>query len=234
MKNEVIMKALSKNLIVSCQALANEPLHSSFIMSRMSVAAVEGGAQGIRANSASDINAIKQVVDCPVIGIAKVDYPDAEVYITPSIKEVDDLVTAGADIIAVDATNNTRPNGQTLQQFFQEVKNKYPEQLFMADCSTVTEAIQADELGFDFIAPTLVGYTPQSKGVCIAQNDFALLKDMISGVESPVIAEGNIDSPSKAKRVLELGAYAVVVGSMITRPQLITKKFADALVGGVI
>lgn len=222
---------IKKHLIVSCQALEDEPLHSSFIMSRMAVAAMQGGAKGIRANSIEDIEAIKKAVPLPVIGIIKRDYKDSDVYITPTYEDVDHLVQVGCDIIAMDATISTRPGCISLDTFFKKVKEKHPRQLFMADCSTVEEAIYADELGFDFIGTTLVGYTSQSKGDKINADDFKIIRDILKQVKHPVIAEGNIDTPQKAKRVLELGCYSVVVGSIITRPQVITKRFTDVIEG---
>ena len=141
---------LQGQLIVSCQALPHEPLHSDYIMARMAVAAQEGGAKGIRANSVIDIKAIKEAVDLPVIGIIKRDYDDADVFITATMKEIDELMTVKPEIIALDATTSTRPNGQTLDDFYHEIRAKYPDQLLMADCSTVDEMIHADELGFDF------------------------------------------------------------------------------------
>ena len=221
------LEMIKNKLIVSCQALPEEPLHYSFIMGRMAVAAKEGGASGIRANSKEDIIEIKKLVDLPVIGIVKRDYPNNGVYITPTIKEVDELVLANADIIAVDATSSIRPGGIDLKTFFDEIKSKYPNQKLMADCSTVDEAVYADELGFDYIGTTLVGYTKQSEHLKIEENDFEIIRDILSQVKNPVIAEGNIDTPQKAKRVLELGCYSVVVGSIITRPQVITKRFTD-------
>ena len=122
-----------------------------------------------------------------------------------------------------------RPHNQTITEFFKEVKAKYPHQLFMADCSTVEEAIHADNIGFDFIGTTLVGYTEESKGCQIEKNDFELIRELIKRVKHPVIGEGNINTPQKLKRVMEIGVYSVVIGSAITRPQLITKKFTDAL-----
>lgn len=228
------MKEFQNNLIVSCQALGDEPLHSSFIMSKMALAAQMGGAKGIRANSIEDIRAIKQEVNLPIIGIIKQDYKGTDIYITTTMKEVDALVAEGVNIIAMDATKQLRLNHQSLDEFFKEVKSKYPHQLFMADCSTVDEAIHADELGFDFIGTTLVGYTPQSYGNKIEADDFKIIKDIISSVHHPVIGEGNIDTPLKVKRVLELGCYSVVVGSMITRPQLITKRFVDEIKKGEV
>lgn len=221
--------ALKGKLIVSCQALPHEPLHSSFIMGRMAVAAQEGGAKGIRANTVADIKEIQQNVDLPIIGIIKRDYEGAEVYITPTMQEIDELMEVKPEIIALDATINSRPGGITLDELFKAARAKYPDQLFMADCSTVAEAVHADELGFDFIGSTMVGYTPQSKGDKIEADDFAILREIIAKVKHPVIAEGNVDTPAKLKRVIELGAYCAVVGSIITRPQVITRRFAEVL-----
>ena len=222
------MEELRHKLIVSCQALPDEPLHSDFIMARMAVAAEEGGASGIRANSVVDIAAIRKAVNLPIIGIIKRDYEGADVYITATMKEVDELMTVRPDIIAIDATTSTRPNGESLEDFFQKVKKKYPDQLWMADCSTIDEMLTADQIGFDYIGTTLVGYTKQSKGDKIESNDFEIIRKALSKLSHPLIAEGNIDTPDKVHRVLELGAYSVVVGSAITRPQLITKKFVEA------
>lgn len=225
----VKIENLKGKLIVSCQALPHEPLHSSFIMGRMALAAKQGGAFGIRANTKEDIKEIRKMVELPVIGIVKRDYDDSSVYITPTMREIDELMEVRPEIIAVDATGRLRPGNKTLRKFFYEIKEKYPEQLLMADCSTVEEALYADELGFDFIGTTLVGYTEQSKGLRIEENDFEILREILAKVKHRVIAEGNINTPEKARRVIELGAYSVVVGSIITRPQLITKSFAEAL-----
>ena len=220
---------LKGKLIVSCQALPHEPLHSSFIMGRMALAAKEGGAFGIRANTKEDIKEIQRMVDLPIIGIVKRDYEDSSVYITPTMKEIDKLMEVKPEIIALDATGDVRPGGLSLDDFFKQIKEKYPEQLLMADCSTVEEALHADELGFDFIGTTMVGYTKQSQHMRIEENDFEILREIVAKAKHKVIAEGNINTPEKAKRVIELGAYSVVVGSIITRPQVITRTFSQVL-----
>ena len=220
---------LKGKLIVSCQALPHEPLHSSFIMGRMALAAKEGGAAGIRANTKEDIAEIQAQVDLPIIGIVKRDYEDTKVYITPTMKEIEELMEVKPEIIALDATVDLKPGGKTLDGFYREIRAAYPEQLLMADCSTVEEALHADELGFDFIGTTLVGYTEQSRGLKIEADDFAIIRQIVAKARHRVIAEGNINTPEKARRVIELGAFSVVVGSIITRPQLITKSFAEAL-----
>ena len=220
---------LKGKLIVSCQALPHEPLHSSFIMGRMALAAKEGGAAGIRANTKEDIAEIQAQVDLPIIGIVKRDYEDSKVYITPTMKEIEELMEVKPEIIALDATVDLKPGGKTLDGFYREIRAAYPEQLLMADCSTVEEALHADELGFDFIGTTLVGYTEQSRGLKIEADDFAIIRQIVAKARHRVIAEGNINTPEKARRVIELGAFSVVVGSIITRPQLITKSFAESL-----
>lgn len=219
------------SLIISCQALEDEPLHSSFIMGRMALAAKEGGAKGIRANSIADIQEIKSVVDLPIIGIIKQNYGTHPVYITPTMKEISALVECGVDIIAMDATQNDRPDGTKFDDLFHQCQKLYPNQKWMADCSTLTEMLHADELGFDFIGTTLIGYTEQSKNDKVDADDFAVVRQAVQQCHHPVMCEGNIDTPAKAKRVLDLGCYGVVVGGAVTRPQQITKKFSQA-VGG--
>ena len=219
------LEKVKGKLIVTCQALEDEPLHSSFIMGRMAYAALVGGASGIRANTISDIQEIKKNVDLPIIGIIKQQYGDNQVYITPTMKEIDALAAEGVDIIALDGTKRERPDGNTLENLMKEAKIKYPNQLFMADISSVEEAVEAARVGFDIVGTTLVGYTEYTKG----KDPLTELEKVIKAVTVPVIGEGNIDTPVKAKKALELGAYAVVVGGAITRPQQITKKFVTEM-----
>ena len=223
------LESLRGRLIVSCQALPDEPLHSSFIMGRMARAAAEGGAGGIRANTCEDIEEIRKNTELPIIGIIKRDYPGSTVYITPTMEEIDMLMTIRPEIIALDATSALRPDGKKLDGFYREIRERYPEQPLMADCSTVEEALHADALGFDFIGTTLVGYTQQSKGDKIEADDFAIIRTILRQAKHPVIAEGNISTPAKARRVVELGCFSVVVGSIITRPQIITRTFTQEM-----
>lgn len=212
-------------LIVSCQALPEEPLHSAYIMGRMAYAAYMGGASGIRANTVIDIQEIKKNVDLPIIGIIKQNYGDNPVFITPTMKEIDALAAEGVDVIALDGTKRERPDGMTLENLMKEAKAKYPNQLFMADISSAEEAVEAERVGFDIVGTTLVGYTEYTKG----NDPVTELEKVIKAVTVPVIGEGNLDTPAKAKRALELGAYAVVVGGAITRPQQITRKFVTEM-----
>lgn len=216
-------------LIVSCQALEQEPLHSSFIMGRMARAATEGGAVGIRANTAADITEIAKNTELPIIGIVKRDYSDTPIYITATLREIKELAETPCKMIALDATNRPRHQGEALSDFVAAAREAAPGKLLMADVATLEEAVNAEKLGFDCVSTTLMGYTEQSEGQDIAENDFARLKAFLREVHIPVITEGHIDTPAKARRCLELGAHAVVVGGAITRPQLITKAFTAAI-----
>lgn len=230
MSREDILEKLRGGVIISCQALPGEPMYSEKggVMPLFAKAAKEAGAVGIRANSVRDIVEIQEVVDLPIIGIIKQDYEEADAFITPTMAEVDALVETGVDIIALDATVSSRPKGESLEAFVKTIKKSYPQQLLMADCSTLEEMLTAEKLGFDFIGTTLVGYTEQSKHLAIASNDFEIIRQAREKLRTPIIAEGNISTPEKVKRVFELGVDSVVVGSAITRPLVIAKPFIEA------
>lgn len=225
MKNNEVLQRIKGGLIVSCQALPTEPLYSSYIMGRMARAACDGGAVGIRANSPCDITEIKKTVDLPIIGLFKVEYDDSQVYITPTMKEIDELIAVGVDIVAMDATNRLRPNQQTLANFFTEVKRKYPNQLFMADTSCYEEGVSAKELGFDIVGTTMSGYTEYTKDVQLPNYD--LMKRYVDTLDMPIIAEGGIWTPEQLKTALDLGVWTAVVGTAITRPRDITRHFVE-------
>ena len=221
-----ILNKIKGGLIVSCQALENEPMHSSFIMGKFARAAMEGGAVGIRANTISDIHEIKNNVSLPIIGIIKRDYSDSEIYITPTMNEIDELMEEGVDIIALDATLRGRPNGEKLEDIVKKVREKYSV-LLMADISTFEEAQNAERLGFDLIGTTLRGYTPYTKGVKLP--DFEFIKKLTTKLKTPIVAEGGINYPEELKKVFECGVFTAVVGGAITRPQNITKRFVNSI-----
>ncbi|PAF36181.1 N-acetylmannosamine-6-phosphate 2-epimerase [Terribacillus saccharophilus] len=224
-----MLKEVKNNLIVSCQALPEEPLHSSFIMSKMALAAKQGGAKGIRANSKEDIIEIKKEVSLPIVGIVKRDYKDSAVYITPTYQEIDELLESGCEMIAMDATDRRRPEGIELGDLVRYVREKNSSIQLMADIATLEDAIQADQLNFDCVSTTLYGYTEETKNKKLYDNDFEFLKRVIDNVSVPVIAEGNVITPEMAKKCLQIGAYSVVVGGAITRPQQITERFVETL-----
>lgn len=226
-KKDEVFKRIKGGLIVSCQALPDEPLYSSYIMSRIAYAAQLGGACGIRANTCEDIIEIKKTVGLPIIGIFKKVYPKSDVYITPTKKEVNALIECGADIIAIDATQRIRPYGQELDTFFEEIRNENPDLVFMADCSNIDEGKHAADIGFDCVATTLCGYTKQTEG-CKKPN-FELVERMAKGIAIPVIAEGGIATTEHLQKVYECGAFSAVIGTAITRPKEITMKFVESI-----
>lgn len=219
-----LINRLKNGVVVSCQALPDEPLHGSEIMARMAKAAEAGGAVAIRANTKEDICEIKRTVSLPVIGIVKRDYEGSEVYITPTSKEVDELIEAGVDMIAMDATRQSRPEGCTLESLVAYIKGRNIP--IMADVSTLEEAIYAESLGVDCVSTTLSGYTSYSPQ--ISGPDFDLVDQATRKLQIPIFAEGRVNDPSQVERMLHLGAHCVVVGGAITRPQSITQRFTAA------
>lgn len=222
-----LLTKVKGGLIVSCQALEDEPLHGAVIMGKMALAAQIGGAVAIRANTVEDILEIKKNVNLPIIGIIKKKYPSSQVYITPTIKEVDALIEAGVDVIATDATSRERPDCIELSNFVSIIREKYPLCILMADVSTFEEGMAAQEYGFDIVATTMSGYTEYSDKK--EGPNFELSKKLADNLTIPLIIEGKINTPEDALKCIRLGAWSVVVGGAITRPQLITERFVRIL-----
>lgn len=220
-----MLSRVKGKLIVSCQALVDEPLHSPFIMGRMALAAKEGGAVAIRAQGVDDIKEIKRITKLPIIGIIKRCYEDSDIYITPTLKEVDELLETECEMIALDATKRKRPHDEHVKVLVDRIHEKGI--LAMADISTLEEGIEAEKLGFDCISTTLSGYTPYSKQS--KHVDFELLRELLNKVSIPVICEGKINTPEELKEAFDIGAYSAVVGGAITRPQQITERFTEIL-----
>lgn len=214
-------------LIVSCQALKDEPMFGSGVMAKFALAAKQGGAVGIRANTVKDIRAIKKAVDLPIIGIIKKVYAGCPVYITPTFSEAKTLIDEGVDVIATDGTLRLRPRGETLSDLVKKIRDYNDKVLLMADCSTVEEGENAEKLGFDFIGTTLSGYTEYTKGVSLP--DYEMIGKLVRILKTPVIAEGGIKTPEELKKALDSGAFAAVVGGAITRPKQITERFVSAI-----
>lgn len=223
---EKLIESLRGKLIVSCQALPEEPLYDPerSIMPFMAKAAAQGGASGIRCNSVRDVKEIQKAVSLPLIAIIKRNYDDSPIYITPTMKEIDELEACSPDIIAFDFTNRIHPGGISSEELYHQAKKKYPDQLFMADTSCFDEAKKAAEIGFDFVGTTMSGYvegqTPSD------QPDFDLISRICHETNARCIAEGKIHTPEQAAEALHLGAFCVVVGGAITRPLEITRRFS--------
>lgn len=217
---------LRRGLIVSCQAGPHEPLYGPVFMAAMARAADAGGAVAIRANGPADIAAIRAAVAIPIIGIYKIALPGFEVRITPTLDHARQIAAAGTDLIALDATTRPRPGGLTAAELIARVREATGRPV-VADIATMEEGIAAAAAGADAVATTLSGYTGDSP----AQNDpdYELIRQLAPVLPVPLIAEGRIATPEQAERALTLGAYAVVVGSAITRPQWITERFVARL-----
>lgn len=226
MANDIISR-LQGGIIVSCQAEGDDPFNFPKYLALFARAAEMGGAAGLRACGAENIRAIRTAVALPVIGLTKGAYPDNSVLITADFSDVEAVIRSGAAIAAVDATTRVRPNGQTGAQFIAEVKRRWSIPL-MADISTLEEGLVAETAGADLIGTTLSGYTPYAPATG-DEPDWDLLHGLVQRAKVPVIAEGRIWTPEHAKQALEMGAYAVVVGTAITRPRVVTRRFVDAV-----
>lgn len=216
---------LKGRLIVSCQALPGEPLCSAFIMGRMALAAKEGGACAIRAQGMADIIEIKEVTGLPVFGIVKRDYEDSDIYITPTAKEVRELLAVGVEVIGLDMTARRRPHGEQMAELIALAHEGGA--AVLADISTYEEGRAAVRLGADAVSTTLSGYTSYSPQ--LAGPDVALVRRLAADLPVPLFAEGRIHTAEDLRAIMAAGAYAPVIGSVITRPQLITAHFVRAL-----
>lgn len=202
-----------KGLVVSCQAPASSPLHDPVVIAAMAEAAIDGGAAGVRIDTPAHIKAVRQRISVPIIGLWKQQLPGSEVYITPQFHHAAAVAQAGADIIAIDATPRERPNGETLEILISEIHDRLGKQI-LADVDSLAAGINAARAGADAIATTLYGYTKQTQD--LSPPGFELLSQLVSHLDIPIICEGGIASPAMAKRALDLGAAAVVVGTDIT------------------
>ncbi len=222
-----ILEEIKNQVIISVQAMPDEPLYKEECMCAMMQTVVNGGAKALRLAGKRDVYNAKRLFNIPVIGITKPDkLPDnwmEVVYITPSIQDAKGLIEAGADIIALDATLRPRPN-ESLEELVKYIKQH--NKLIMADISTYEEGVNAQKLGFDIISTTLSGYTKHSKQD-LKTPDFELLEKLVKNLNTPIILEGRIWEPYEVTKAFNLGAHSVVIGSAVTRPKLITKRFIE-------
>lgn len=220
-----------KGLIVSCQTHPDDPIHTEDMVVKMAEAAKWGGAVGIRANTPQQIAAIKAKVDLPIIGLWKIWNDNTDVFITPTMEACKAIWEAGADIIALDCTSQINAQGRPAYELLAELKKEIPQAPIFADVSNFEEAKRAAQMGADIVAPTLYGYTEETKH--IEEPDMRAFAKMCRelGDQVSIMMEGHIYTPEDAMKCLYLGADAVVVGSAITRPHLITKRFTDLLGG---
>ncbi|MBE5787477.1 MAG: N-acetylmannosamine-6-phosphate 2-epimerase [Clostridiales bacterium] len=230
MTKQELFDLIKGTIIVSCQATPGEPLYDKdrSLMPYMARAAKLAGAKMIRTSSARDIAGIKEETGLPVIGLIKREYPGYTGRITMTMREVDECMAVFSDIVSIDCTDCQRGDGLTAPEFLRQVKQKYPNIIIMADCATLEEAVAAYEAGADLVGSTMNGYTPQTKE-CKGDPNYELVRQMVEALPCPVIAEGRVHTPEQAKKMLEIGAWAVVVGGAITRPLEIANRFMAAV-----
>ena len=220
---------LPRGLIVSCQALKDEPLYGGDTIPKMAEAARRGGAVGIRANTVRDINAIHRHIkgQLPIIGLIKQVYADSPVYITPTLKEMKALIRSRCDVIALDATIRPRPKGVRLEELVKFAR-KNTDKPLLADVATYEEALNAERLGFEYVSTTMRSYTEETKGIEIPDYDFCRkLQETLK--KSVLVAEGGIHSFEALKKLLDIGIDHIIIGGAITRPQQITGYFVDVI-----
>jgi N-acylglucosamine-6-phosphate 2-epimerase len=217
------LNALCGSIIVSCQARPESPLHGPAFMSAMAKAAELGGAGAIRANGPTDVAAIKKEIRVPVIGINKIDRHSHPVYITPTFEAAREVAEAGADLVATDGTLRARPDGQSLRTLIARVHDELDVPV-MADVDRVEAGIAAQESGADIVATTLSGYTNGSNPP--EPPDLELVECLAREISCPVVAEGRYWTRDQVRAAFDAGAYAVVIGTAVTNPTQITKRFA--------
>lgn len=231
MTKENLLESLRNGLIVSCQTQEYEPIYTEDMVVKMAEAAEWGGAVGIRANSPEQIKKIKAVVDLPIIGLWKISSENSDVFITPTIEACHAVWEAGAEIIAIDCTDQLNAEGRPAWELLPILKQEIPEAIIFADVSTYDEARRAIDHGAHIVAPTLYGYTKDT--FHIEEPDYREFARMCRDFkdEACVMMEGHVYTPEDAIKALYVGAHSVVVGSAITRPHLITKRFTDLISG---
>lgn len=231
LKKKAILDSFKGGLIVSCQVQHDDPIYGETIVEKMALAAEWAGAVGIRANSPEQIRQIKNVVDLPIIGLYKIWEEGTDVFITPTLESAKQVWEAGAEIIAFDCTAQKNSDGVPAYELFYEIKKEIPEAIIFADVSNYEEAKRAVEFGADIVAPTLYGYTAETKH--IEEPDFREFARMCRDFsdDAYIMMEGHIYTPEDAMKCMFLGAHSVVVGSVITRPHLTAKRFVDLLSG---
>jgi N-acylglucosamine-6-phosphate 2-epimerase len=217
---------LRGGLIVSCQAPSDSPLHDPGVIAAMATAAVQRGAVGVRIDSPAHIAAVRDRLDQPIIGLWKQVLPPSAVYITPQFHHAEAVVAAGSDLVAIDATDRLRPAGETLAQLIAQIHDRLGKPV-MADIDTLDNALKAVAAGADCVGTTLFGYTAATQDQ--TPPGLALLATLVEACPVPVICEGGIASPAQARHALDLGAYAVVVGTAITGIDTLVSQYVAAL-----
>lgn len=218
--SRTILDGLKGGLVVSCQAPEGSPLRDPYILGRIAAAAEDAGAVAIRAEGLASIEAIRKEVSVPIIGLIK-RFNSSPIYITPDIDDVRNLVEAGADIVALDATERLREGGVTSADFLAEAVAAIGSVPIMADVDSLPSAVIAAQAGAQLVGTTLSGYTG---GEIPAHPDIDLVREIASVLQLPIIAEGRYSSAEDVQQALDYGAHAVCIGTSLTDPWTLTKR----------
>ena len=229
MQTEQLLESMRGGLIVSCQAPPGSPLHDPYVIRAMALTAEQQGAVGVRLSGATHIAAAHEALTIPIIGLEKVVTPGSDVYITPTFAVAERIAQSGATMIAVDATQRARPNGETIELLLKRIRQELQLPV-MADVATFAEGVQSAEMGANVLATTLCGYTQESAGASLPA--FALVEQLAKTLRLPVICEGGIATPEDVRRAFDSGAFAVVVGTAITGISQLVKNFIAATTRG--
>ena len=226
-----IISKLKNKVIVSVQAEGNEPLNSVEHLFAMSLSVINGGAGGLRLCGVKNISHIKKKVSVPIIGLTKLEptpfnWLDS-VYISSKLSDVKELIKTGIDFIAIDGTSRLRSDNSTVKDQIDLIKDAG--KIVVCDIATFEDGMHASELGADIISTTLSGYTKDTRYKINEGPDFDLLSELVSESPLPVIMEGRIWEPEDVRKAFEIGACAVVIGTAITRPHVITKRLVSAV-----
>jgi N-acylglucosamine-6-phosphate 2-epimerase len=216
---------LKNGMIVSCQPRVSSALDHPNFVAALARVAEEQGAVAVRIRGARDIRAVRRSVHIPVLGIEKINYPDSEVYITPTLESVRRVHHAGGQIIAMDATERPRPRHQSLADIIKAAMSAF-DSLLMADVATLQQGVEAARLGFDIVGTTLCGYTEDTKHC--KEPAFDLARQLVREVDIPVILEGHLHEPDHVRKAFDLGVYAVVVGTAISDFEWLSRRFIEA------
>ncbi|MDR7481696.1 MAG: putative N-acetylmannosamine-6-phosphate 2-epimerase [Armatimonadota bacterium] len=220
---------LAGGLVVSCQARPDNPLHGPAFMAAMARAAAAGGAVGVRVDGPDDVRAVRTAVAVPIVGLSKRPAGVSPVVITPTFADAAAVAEAGADIIAVDGTSRPRPGGVTLETLIRRIHAELDRPV-LADVGDLADGLAAAAAGADAVATTLSGYLDATQPPP-EEPDLDLVEALARRLQVPVIAEGRIRTPEEARMAMARGAFAVVVGTAITNPREITRRFVAALHG---
>ncbi len=218
----VFMKRLPRGIIISCQLEPGDPVQDVSFIVNMAKSARYGGSIAIRTNNAEHVGAVKQAVDIPVIGLVK--DRSYETFITPTFDHAKSVIEAGADFVAVDSTRGERPI--PLSRLFDQIRSNFPDVGIIADIADETDAELIIPLKPDYIATTLCGYTSYTEKVILP--NITLVGKLCAKFDIPIIAEGGYSTPEQVQLAFQMGAHAVVIGTAITRPWLVIKKFVES------